>query len=431
MANRMLIHRKLHSYVLTSVLTIACAAGCGGSQPPATGQNKPATDKVVAPATDKVVVAPATDKVVASATGGTATPQVDTPPVRQPSKLCDAVAAQPASRALLRDNPPAPGDLDAELRDLVIAELIAAHDRTFRRSDHASFVALDRSQPAGLVEAHDLAMASVIAGFRGHLALAADLELGLDKRRQAWDDAACLWEVALAGIAAEIPQEGVDAQLGAEVTAAFQSGRAGFAKKDADTRDQVVLPARQAIEKRLYRALHRRLLQAVARAEKAPPTDREQALKKALRTLGYLADRIETKNTPGLQRLQTALAQTTAPTVEEVRRELNIAFAKRARKYCSDAVDHPKRPLALRLASAAEGATYVEVVMPDMARKLADEGFDAAAHREAWDNLQQELAADPESDLSAISQELVRWNCAYQLKLGIRECTSSKDEQAS
>ncbi len=248
---------------------------------------------------------------------------------------------------------------------------------------------------------------------------------------QAWEDAACLWDLALVELARQIPQTPDDAAIAEEVARAFADGRSGSGdQNDVDALNLAVLPARQRIEKRLYRVLHRTIVAAVQAAHTGPEPARAHELQRARRVLGYLADRIETKNTPGLVYLHQSFERLPPPTHEQVRHELNIAFAKRTRKYCSDAVDHPERTLALRLASAAEGATYMRVILPDMAQLLEEDGFDVDAYQDTWERFEQELAANPEADFTTIRDELVRWNCAYQLKLGIAECTSTKDELA-
>jgi len=352
------------------------------------------------------------------------TPQIPNAPKRGPSPLCDAALGEKQARL------PEPSE--------AIQKLVQAHDKTFGRTDYAAVEALLHGNTGTQNAFRTLEFASMIAGFRGHLRHAAEAE-ELEARRRAWDDAACLWELRLRGFANQTnPERDAGPALVAEVEAAFLAGRQGFANPDLEALNRAVLPARQRIEKSLYRALHRDLTDAVERAAAAPKAQTEaiaDELTRARQDLGWFADRLETKNTPGLAWLQQALAGPSAPDPAAVLRELNIAFAKRTRKYCSDAAEHPERPLALRLASAAEGATYMRMILPDMARLLADEGFDPETYRDSWQQLQRELADNPdpqpEDPLNTIAAELTRWNCAYQLKLGILECTSTQDEQAS
>jgi len=314
-----------------------------------------------------------------------------------------------------------------------VHQLVQAHDKLFGRADYVALKTLEKHETDSSTSFRTLETASIIAGFRGHLRLAAEAD-ELGARRQAWDDAACLWELGLRDFASQTnPERDAGPGLVAEVEVAFVAGRRGFTREDVDALNRAVLPARQRVEKSLYRALHRDLTDAVERAAGLPPSQAEAIageLARARDDLGWFADRLETKNTPGLRWLQQALAGPSAPDPAAVTRELNIAFAKRTRKYCSDAAEHPERPLAQRLASAAEGATYMRMILPDMARLLASEGFDPDAYRESWHQLEDELADNSEGELAPIAAELTRWMCAYQLKLGILECTSTQDEQA-
>ena len=170
---------------------------------------------------------------------------------------------------------------------------------------------------------------------------------------------------------------------------------------------------------------------------RAGASERDQRL--GLHAFALIEDRLKDKNTPGVALVKQALVEPSkrAPSGQvDIRRELNVAFAKRTRKYCSDALERADRPLALRLASANEGATYMTLILPDMARQLAKDGFVVDEHRDDW-RVYVELLEDageveggtPDPDeLARVSAELVRWNCAYQTKLGVRECTSTVDE---
>ena len=64
--------------------------------------------------------------------------------------------------------------------------------------------------------------------------------------------------------------------------------------------------------------------------------------------------------------------------------------------------------------------------------RLADRGFNPTTHAATWRAYVEELEAggDDMSELARLSEELVRWSCAYQDELGIRECTATVDEGA-
>ncbi|MFY0536256.1 hypothetical protein [Nannocystis pusilla] len=145
-----------------------------------------------------------------------------------------------------------------------------------------------------------------------------------------------------------------------------------------------------------------------------------------------LRDRLKDRNTPGIAVVDKAL--TAAPgkvDADTIEREIALALVKRARKYCDEALTPAaKGPLgsAAAMATAAEGVAYTRVVLPDMSEKLKDQGFDAAAHLQAWQGYGEAVAEGDADEAKRLSAELVQWNCAYQRALAIRECTSSADE---
>ncbi|WP_143825611.1 hypothetical protein [Nannocystis exedens] len=63
-----------------------------------------------------------------------------------------------------------------------------------------------------------------------------------------------------------------------------------------------------------------------------------------------------------------------------------------------------------------------------MSEKLKGQGFDEAAHLQAWQGYGEAVAEADADEAKRLSAELVQWNCAYQRALAIRECTSSADE---
>ena len=80
------------------------------------------------------------------------------------------------------------------------------------------------------------------------------------------------------------------------------------------------------------------------------------------------------------------------------------------------------------MATTAEGTAYTRIVLSDMSERLKDQGFDAAAHLQAWQGYAEAVAEADADEAKRLSGELVQWNCAYQRALAIRECTSSADE---
>ena len=186
-------------------------------------------------------------------------------------------------------------------------------------------------------------------------------------------------------------------------------------------------PDRQRVEKRLFTAAHRQLLADAARARAT--TDR-LAARRAAAAFALLADRLDTKNTPGIAVIEAMLAGDPAaiePAV--IAREVAVAIAKRTRKYCSEPVAPGLPGTPAGRTAAVEGATYARLLLPDMEARLAPRGFDRRAHLAAWDAFVAAVDdGDDDDELRRLSDELVHWNCAYQQALGIRECTATQDE---
>lgn len=337
----------------------------------------------------------------------------------------------------------------AAVGDEKLLELLAHTDAATGRADKAALTSASPETPAGelATRAIDPALAFWM---RDSLARAADVKLTAEQRAEHWSAANCAWEQVRVADAlvlgtrargpegAALPVQEFDKthlpDVGELVAAAFAAGRAAFKAPD-DRLELVVQPARQEIEKSFYRLAHR----SVSAGARVGADEGEQRL--ALHAFALIEDRLKDKNTRGIARVKEALADPSRrpPAGElDVLRELNVAFAKRTRKYCSDAVNTKGRGLDELLASATEGATYVTLILPEMERQLAADGFVVDEHRDDWQSLREliEEASEveggaPDSDeLAKVSAELVRWNCAYQAKLGIRECTSTADEKA-
>src|SRR5690606_19544294 len=111
-----------------------------------------------------------------------------------------------------------------------------------------------------------------------------------------------------------------------------------------------------------------------------------------------------------------------------IERELAVAFAKRARKYCDKAVLGSEYGTPGAIGETWEGVVYTRVILPDMRERMADRGFDGGADMEDWDSYLRAVESGDAGNAAAISPRLVEWNCTYQTLLGIAECSSSSNE---
>ncbi|MCA9656825.1 MAG: hypothetical protein KC486_00640, partial [Myxococcales bacterium] len=186
--------------------------------------------------------------------------------------------------------------------------------------------------------------------------------------------------------------------------------------------DWVVPPAKQRIEKTLFRALHRLVL-----AEAAAGAEDPAAARRALEHFQGLEDRLEGRNTPGIAVIEAMLGEPATIDAAELRRQLAIAFAKRTRKYCDEAVETGELGVPTGYKGAVEGRTYQSLITPDMAANLGAD-FDAVAYVGAWDDYVAAVESGDAEAAASLSATLVEWNCAYQTHLGIAACTSSDDE---
>lgn len=341
------------------------------------------------------------------------------PAAKARDPLCDAAAAPLAA---LRAHQ---GDAPITYTDTPLQAWVKASDAATGRHDDAAIAAvLVDTSPAGFAFLRARIEGSIAQWMRDRLKHAAEAKEG---REAAWGAARCAWEVALKPLAAEVA--GAEPGLAEEIDAAFAAGEAALASGDPTAIDKALLPGHEIVEKSWFRLAHRRLTSALAEAkEKADPVP----LARARGVFEDLRDRLKDRNTPGIAVVDVALAaapdKVDADTIE---REIALALVKRARKYCDEALTPAaKGPLgsAAAMATAAEGVAYTRVVLPDMSQKLKDQGFDAAAHLQAWQGYGEAIAEGDADEAKRLSAELVQWNCAYQRALAIRECTSSADE---
>ncbi len=356
-------------------------------------------------------------------------------PERLPTPTCDAASAPlHALRQAAAGTIAAPGDIDK-----LAAFLRAIDDDLGGERGHALAAELSAAAKAAADAGSDAKPPSVDAlarldalialWFRDQLRRAVEVKVEAE-RNLAWSRAECSW-----GLLAADPDlmTGLEEErLGEIVAERLLAGRA-ILLAEGEARegwDRIVLPARQAIEKRLFTVAQRTLLREASVAKADNSSD---AAARASAAFLLLRDRLQDKNSPAIAPIEAMLAGPPAAIdLHLLTDALAITFAKRSRKYCSEVVSSPELVgEAAGLSSVTEGMTYSRLILPDMSARLGDAGFSADAYLGSWDALLEEVDSGQDAgEIRRLSDELVRWNCAYQEALGIAECTWNRDEVA-
>lgn len=241
-----------------------------------------------------------------------------------------------------------------------------------------------------------------------------------------WDSAYCVWSGTIAPLARAVDarsSEGWEAR----VVAGFELGSAGIMGPDepwaAD--EYATKPAKQIVEKGSFAIVLRELL-ALAEAGAAGDA---AAAREALGLFQLIEDRIAGRNTPAIAEIEAMLAgPTDAIDPVALRDEIAIAFVKRTRKYCDEALVADVLGTVDGVKGAEEGFVYMLTILPYMSELLGDEGFVAADYEATWIAYRDAVLAEDFDAATAASEQLVMWNCAMQSALGIAECTSDADE---
>lgn len=246
----------------------------------------------------------------------------------------------------------------------------------------------------------------------------------------AWDDAYCWYEAVLRphaetadALAAELEPTAIDLQ------GAFEWGHGGIESEAAAYAiDEWSVPAaKQTLEKTLFRVYDRLVLDLAMQAQ---AEDDPLLARRALGLFRLLEDRLAGRNTPGIAIIEAELAGDPALIdLGVIRRELDVAWAKRTRRYATLALEEGTLGTPAGHTGAHEGRTYAKVVIPAMEAEL--EGFDGAAHLAQWDAWIEAITADDPTAAQAASDALVAPLCEYQARLGIAECTGTEDEPAA
>ncbi len=253
-------------------------------------------------------------------------------------------------------------------------------------------------------------------------------------RSLAWARAECAWEFL--STSPTLTEALSHEALRTIIERRFAGGRAAFSPgfHGNDDWQRIVLPSRQAIEKRIFTAAVRSLLRAAERAKKSETSDATHgvAARQARAAFELLRDRMKDKNTPAITAIDAMLAGPAAAIdLQMITDALAITFAKRSRKYCSEVDSHPELiGSAAALSSVTEGQTYSRLILPDMQLRLGAQGFSGEHYLATWDALLEEVDVGQDSgEIHRLSEKLVRWNCTYQELLGIPECTWNRDEK--
>ncbi|NVB38156.1 hypothetical protein G6O69_09955 [Pseudenhygromyxa sp. WMMC2535] len=251
--------------------------------------------------------------------------------------------------------------------------------------------------------------------------------------RADWDQAYCVWTGVLGPLSTQatadegaVEPTGVD--WDAQILEAFEDGYAGLEGPEEAWApdDWVTKAAKQKVEKSTFAVIDRRI---VALAQDALDGGDEAAAHEALGLFDILEDRINERNTPAVEGIREMLAGDTAAIdpawIEE---QMAIAFVKRARKYCDEALDEGSIGTPDGYKGAWEGTIYSQVVLPLMIEYV--DGFDAETYLQAWADYRAAMIADDSEAALEISPQLIEANCALQDALGIAECTADQDESA-
>lgn len=242
-----------------------------------------------------------------------------------------------------------------------------------------------------------------------------------------WDAAWCVWDGVLGPVAREVDDLG-DEAWEARIVDAFTIGHAGISGPEqpwaAD--EFATKPSKQIVEKSSFAVAARALVNHATQAHDAQDV---LAAREAAGLFVLIEDRIRDRNTPAIELIETMLTgPTDAIDVEVIRHALAIAFVKRARKYCDEALLADALGSAESVKGVDEGDIYTRIILPDMNEHLAEQGFVASEYLATWATYRAAVRDDDAAAAITASEQLVEWNCAMQAALGIASCTDSVDE---
>jgi len=244
------------------------------------------------------------------------------------------------------------------------------------------------------------------------------------------DEAHCLWDGGLRGLAEAadaVTWTTIDEQIVADIDAGFAAGHDGLRGEPPTSSpdDWQFPPNKQRVEKSIYRAIQRVLVENATRARDDGDPARARY---ALELFASVENRLAGRNTPGIEQVRTILGGDPAMIdPAAVLLELEIAFAKRTRTYSSSAIEDNELGVPGGYEGAVEGGVYAKLLAPGLLDKVA--GFELNGYLAAWDRYADLVRGGTElEELNAISKYLVDTICAYQTALGVSECSSNVDE---
>jgi hypothetical protein len=215
----------------------------------------------------------------------------------------------------------------------------------------------------------------------------------------------------------------VSETVAADIEGALQVGHDGISGEPPATAidEWRVLSSKQVAEKSLFRAFHRVIVELAGQQE-------EVAARRALELFGALEDRLDGRNTPGIQQVKDMLSgDPAAIDPAAIRKELDLAFAKRTRRYCTAAIDDGEVATPTGYKGAVEGITYAKLILPGMLADVA--GADPMAYLGEWGAYAELVrTGEDEASLGVVSGRIADQTCAYQTALGVAECTGETDE---
>lgn len=403
---------RIHSLILSPVLVcLACGTPDSGDDTASTGASSSATEADTGEPTGGEPTGGETGGDLnehelgdhASPTCLAAVPKV--------AELTAAVSAGDAAAASAAYT----GDLQA-----YIQALDAANERTD-----------DTEISAWLTDGTPVALAAVDA--RVHVALAfqyraslAAVEEGAEDRYAAWDEAHCTVNAglhALAEAADAVTWHSVDETVADDIAAALKDGHDGIGGEAPNTTidEWRVLSNKQKAEKTLFRAFHRVIVELAGAQD-------EVSARRALELFGALEDRLDGRNTPGIQQVKDILSGDPAMIdANAILKELDLAFAKRTRRYCTAAIDDGEVATPAGYEGAVEGNTYAKLILPGMLASVPD--ANPMAYLGEWGAYADLVrTGEDEVSLGVVSMRIADQTCAYQTALGVAECTGDVDE---